>query len=147
VQAGSLIVVDLDPDGTWSLSAAVVVLRSSGVAYAHQCAGHHCEERLAEGYLVPLGGMLLDPDQRLDPLSLTAPFHTGDKCNWGTDRTGVDRLAGLVAGLPFWTRRPEGKVSRDGLALDRSRDGEVAEGWAPVLTPDGPGVLLWTNCD
>lgn len=124
------------------------MLRQSGIAYAHQCAGTGNEERLAEGYLVPLDGPLLDPDQgRLDPLALTGPFHSGKKCLGGTDTMGADRLAALVAGLAYWSRGPDGKALRVGLVLDRARDGEVTEGWAPVLTSNGPGVLLWTNCD
>lgn len=33
------------------------------------------------------------------------------------------------------------------LALDESRLGEVDEAWVPVVTPDGPGVLVWENSD
>jgi hypothetical protein len=33
------------------------------------------------------------------------------------------------------------------LRRDESRIGEADEAWVPVVTPDGPGVLLWPNSD
>jgi hypothetical protein len=103
---------------------------------------------LAEGYLVPLGGLQLDPDHgRFDPLTLTAPFHRGRACLEKIDAAGIEQLAALIAGLAYWSRGADGETVRCGLALDRTRHEEIAEGWAAVLTPVGPGVLLWTNCD
>jgi hypothetical protein len=147
-RAGRLTVVDLDPDGTWPPWAAVVVLLPTGVAYAHQCGGVACEERLAEGYLVPVAGPLLDADAgHLDPLALTAPFHPAGACAGGIDPGGVARLTALVAAVAYWSRDAGGAASRAGLVLDQGRQAELAEGWAPVRTPGGPGILLWTNCD
>lgn len=148
-RSGTIIAVDLDPDGTWSPWAAIVILQSSGVAYIHQCGGVACHVRLVEGYLVPLGGLLLDPGTGLlDPLALTVPFHDGKRCNYmGIESTGLERLADLVARIAFWSNGPDETVSRTGLVLDRSRVSEVTEGWVPVLTSAGPGILLWKNCD
>jgi hypothetical protein len=50
-----------------------------------------------------------------------------------------------VEALPYWTC-DEGET-RVSLRLDESRLEEVVEAWVPVLTPDGPGVLVWENCD
>ncbi|MFJ9706886.1 DUF6210 family protein [Streptomyces sp. NPDC101234] len=33
------------------------------------------------------------------------------------------------------------------LALDETRLADVDEAWVPVVTPDGPGVLVWENSD
>ncbi|MGW9028169.1 DUF6210 family protein [Streptomyces sp. NPDC055722] len=33
------------------------------------------------------------------------------------------------------------------LVLDESRLAEIDEAWVPVVTPDGPGVLVWENSD
>ncbi|MFF9573324.1 DUF6210 family protein [Streptomyces sp. NPDC014685] len=33
------------------------------------------------------------------------------------------------------------------LRLDGSRFRDADEAWVPVITPDGPGVLLWANSD
>ncbi|MFC9973432.1 DUF6210 family protein [Spirillospora sp. NPDC127200] len=33
------------------------------------------------------------------------------------------------------------------LRLDESRAAETDEAWVPVLTPDGPGTLVWPNSD
>ncbi|MFI8456658.1 DUF6210 family protein [Kitasatospora sp. NPDC085464] len=40
-----------------------------------------------------------------------------------------------------WSGRPPW------LQLDESRIGEADEAWVPVITPDGPGVLVWLNSD
>ncbi|MFF7129215.1 DUF6210 family protein [Streptomyces sp. NPDC008240] len=36
---------------------------------------------------------------------------------------------------------------RHSLRLDESRMRDADESWSPVITPDGPGVLLWANSD
>jgi hypothetical protein len=142
------IVVDLDPDGTWRPWAAVVIEVLTGVSYSQQCACVANEERFVEGYLVPLDGLLRDPDDgRLDPLSLTGPFHGPRGRPAELDAEVFGRFAALVSNLAFWYRDAEGKTHREGLELDRSREPEIAEGWAPVRTPIGPGILVWTNCD
>ncbi|MGC5021856.1 DUF6210 family protein [Micromonospora sp. DT47] len=62
--------------------------------------------------------------------------------------TGVEeatRLRGIVAGVTYWawdglTEDPHP------LRWDESRR-EADEAWVPVLTPAGPGVLVWANSD
>ncbi|WP_373861898.1 DUF6210 family protein [Actinomadura hibisca] len=56
------------------------------------------------------------------------------------------RLREIVAGIRYWTcdglnERPHA------LRLDEDRIGEADEAWVPVLTPDGPGMLVWHNSD
>jgi hypothetical protein len=33
------------------------------------------------------------------------------------------------------------------LQFDQGRMGEADEAWTLVLTPDGPGILVWFNSD
>ena len=35
----------------------------------------------------------------------------------------------------------------DTLFLDEDRVDQIVEAWIPVLTPYGPGILMWENCD
>ncbi|MGW2646638.1 DUF6210 family protein [Streptomyces sp. NPDC001393] len=58
----------------------------------------------------------------------------------------LDRLRAAVASHVY------GSANRDDLfptplALDESRLADVDEAWVPVVTPDGPGVLVWENSD
>ena len=56
-------------------------------------------------------------------------------------------LRGAVNELPFWHLDDDGRTHRSRLELDASRLSEAVEGWVPVKTPLGPGVLVWPNCD
>lgn len=141
--------VFFDPDGTASDYLGVIVLYKTGVVYEQQCGGVACDRRAAEGYFVPLGGARFDPAAgRIDVAALTAPFHHGRTCLWGKPPTD-DRLAHLraaVASIPYWSRGAAGD-RRARLELDPSRVWEILEAWVPVLTPDGPAILTWPNCD
>jgi hypothetical protein len=33
------------------------------------------------------------------------------------------------------------------MTIDKDRIDQIAEAWIPVETTDGPGVLLYQNCD
>lgn len=150
VQKGEVCVVDLDPDGTFPEDwMAVVIRHPTGVVYINQSAGVACQQRKVEGYLVPLGSTAFDVDSP-HPTGdqLIAIFHDGDKCMWpwtGADvpEDRIERLAGLVAHLAFWSH----ERGLGPLELDLSRRDEIAEAWIPVLTPDGPAVLIYQNCD
>ena len=131
----------------------VVVAAPTGVVHEQQCAGVATHLRELEGYLVPVGGLKLRADAgRIDAEEFTAVFHDRRACVWGEagDRLPAERhaqLRDLVGSVPFWTYDEGGGEVRAPLELDDSRPGELAEAWVPVLTPDGPGVLMWNNCD
>jgi len=163
--------VFLDPDGTFNSWLAVVVRGQTGVIYATQCAGVATEQRLVEGYLVPLGGWKYDVDNgRIELAPLTQVFHQDDACMWSWQGSAlpVERLAmltRLIEEIPFWRCRLNGlpaeagssavpgppavagSDSKHALHLDLARSDEIAEAWIPVETPHGPGVLLYKNCD
>ena len=143
--------VFLDPDENGLGCIGVIVLHPTGVTYQHQCAGVETDLRSAEGFFVPLSVLSVDPEGPLiTPDALTAPFHEGKGCVWGgasvpglpADR--LDAFRDLVSNIPWWTA---GGETRTPLELDESRLSELVEGWAPVATADGPGVLVWSNCD
>ena len=154
VRAGELRHVFLDPDGTWSEWLAVVIEHPTGIAYSQQCGGTANDHRLVEGYLVPLGGPQCDAEAgSIEVPQLRDVFHRGTGCvyKWvgfdlPSDRR--ERLAALVATVPYWQCRLDGGPdARLPLALDHSRIDEICEAWVPVVTPDGPGILVYANCD
>lgn len=152
--------VFLDPDGTLPHLLGVIVAHPTGVHYEQQCAGTETATRQIEGYFVPVGGLRRAPEEgQFDPHQLTALFHQGDGCVWGgepwklPENTSLlpperlERLRSLVAAIPYWAYDEAGTEWRGHLRVDETRLGELAEAWVPVITPDGPGVLVWENCD
>ncbi|GAA4230796.1 hypothetical protein GCM10022254_26480 [Actinomadura meridiana] len=136
--------VFLDPDGTsgggW---LHVVVQANTGVFYQQQYGGTACRQGQAEGFLVPLSA----PDE-LD--ALRDLFETGFRGAGTWNHTWSDderaRLRGIIGTVRYWacdgtTEEPHG------LRLDESRIQEADEAWVPVITPDGPGILMWFNSD
>jgi hypothetical protein len=144
--------VFLDPDGTLPPWIGVVVRAETGVFYATQCAGVATEQRLVQGYYVPLGGAKYDVDGgniEIDPF--VDVFHLDDACQWtwrGTDlpKDRLDTLRALVEEIAYWSS-VDGRDLKAQLHIDESRIAELAEAWIPVQTPDGLGVLVYTNCD
>jgi hypothetical protein len=143
--------VFLDNDGTMEPWLAVVVRRETGVVYGNQCAGVSCLPWRVEGYFVPLSGWKYEHGGKIDFDSLNAIFHEGDACryDWAGRNLPSERLARLsamVGELSYWrcsSRHPD----RYSIQVDMDRIDEIAEAWIPVETPDGPGVLLYQNCD
>jgi hypothetical protein len=149
VASGGVRYVTLNPDGSWNPWIAVVVKARVGVVYETQCAGTGCDQRLVEGFLVPLGGLRVVPDHgQINTDLLTEVFHEGKACvySWCGDRLPADRLERLerlIEDIPYWPvlHKPTP------LKFDSSRIKELAEGWIPVVTPEGAGVLVFDNCD
>jgi hypothetical protein len=135
--------VFLHPDGIAEGWLYVVVRAGTGVLYQQQYGGTACRQGEVEGFLVPVAGA-----DALDELRELFERHfrgagTGNH-PWPDDER--DRLRRIVAGVTYWacdglTEEPHG------LRLDDSRMHEADEAWVPVLTPDGPGVLVWFNSD
>ncbi len=152
LRAGQARRVTLDPDGSRFHWAGVVVRQATGVVYAHQVGGTRCAHHLAEGFYVPLGGNSVESRDPIDPRALTAVFHRADGwCDWtrhgaGMSDEDVARLEAVVASIPCWgpVRTREKPVP---LQLDPTRTEERCEGWIPVETPYGPGVLVHWSCD
>ncbi|NYV74588.1 hypothetical protein HW445_09740 [Streptomyces sp. UH6] len=136
--------VFLDPDG---LSAGgwlhVVVEARTGVVYQQQYGGTACRQGQVEGFLVPLFG----PDE-LDALRqlFEKDFRGAGAWNhaWSDDER--DELREIVGAVRYWAS--DGATEEPHvLRLDESRIRETDEAWVRVITPDGPGVLVWFNSD
>ena len=144
--------VFLDPDGTGGDIFGVIVQRETGVAYGTQCEGIRTDERYTEGFFVPISGSMFDPEEgRINAETLRSAFHVEDLCLHATDTFDPADYAGLlrhvVSKIPFWYMDAQGETQRVQLEVDASRLHEAAEAWVPVLTPQGPGILVWPNCD
>jgi hypothetical protein len=153
--------MEIDPDGTWGDWLAVVVRRPTGVVYTHQCAGINCFHRLAEGFLQVIGPYKYEPDStgallpvKLDLDAFINVFHRGNDC--GQVQSGrelpaerLEKLRRLVADVHYWRcdGYGPGELPPYRFCLDESRIDEIVEAWIPVDTVDGPGVLLYNNCD
>ncbi|MFD4657141.1 DUF6210 family protein [Kitasatospora sp. NPDC058444] len=121
----------------------VIVAAPTGVIYQNQGGGYGCVQYQQEGYLIPLLGPDLD-DELKEIFVGELKGHGSRRLDWPADL--LDRLRAAVG------FHVHGSANRDDplptpLVLDESRLSEVDEAWVPVLTPDGPGVLVWENSD
>lgn len=140
----------LDPDGSVGRGLYVIVAAQTGVTYETQCGGTHCLSRHVEGFLVPCpsegfegGG---DIEERL--AAFFARHFRGEAVPasaWPAYL--VDELSIIVRDVVFWRTPLEGSSERLHLSLDRQRLADCIEAWVPVMTPDGRGVLTFTNSD
>jgi len=145
-----------DPDGTQPLGLIAIVAAATGITYAHQCGGYATEIRQLEGFAVPVGDATA-----AQPLCafFAQRFHgnppigerNAEKRSYGgwtaADLEQVDLLLGHIA---LWKTYPEGSGmddEREFLHLDRNRLDELTEGWIPVRSVYGPGVLVFANSD
>jgi Family of unknown function (DUF6210) len=149
-----------DPDGSLDAAGAFGLLAlipaPTGVVYAHQCAGHRTVVREAEGFLIPVGG-LGAADAFVGAGPLVAFFARAFRGNPPDPQRPQDgtwseahlrELTALVGAIPCWlTPRAIEGSRRLFLELDTDRLAELTGGWIPVLTPHGPGVLLFPNSD
>ncbi|GAA4618880.1 hypothetical protein GCM10023195_85140 [Actinoallomurus liliacearum] len=135
--------VFLDPDGMDDGWLYVVVEAPTGVFYQQQYGGTACRQGQLEGYLVPVFG----PDA-LDALGELFVRHFRGAGTWNHRWSGdeVATLRPIVAGITFWACDGVNDHPHD-LRLDDARIAEADEAWIPVRTPDGPGVLMWSNSD
>ncbi|WBP92122.1 DUF6210 family protein [Kitasatospora cathayae] len=136
--------VYLDPDGCGVGWMFVIVAAPTGVVYQNQCGGHACAQYEQEGYLVPLYGADLDEEMK--------EIFVGELNGWGVRGTEwtpevLARLRAAVDSLGIYGSGREDDLYPPSLILDESRLAEAAEAWIPVVTPDGPGVLVWENSD
>ncbi|MFF2097100.1 DUF6210 family protein [Streptomyces sp. NPDC058202] len=136
--------VFLDIDETGSGWLFVVVAAPTGVIYQTQGGGYGCLPYEQEGYLLPF--YVPGADAGLNDLFVGALKSCGSRrLDWPPNL--LDRLRREVADLHIWGSANQDDGSPTPLALDESRLAETDEAWVPVLTPDGPGILVWQNSD
>lgn len=135
--------VTLDQDGTADGWLHVVVKAQTGVSYQQQYDGHMCRQGRVEGFLVPVFG----PDGLTALRNLFERDLAGAGTwnhSWPDDER--ERLRGIIESIPYWAS--DGHTEElHALRLDESRISDTDEAWVPVITPDGPGLLLWPNSD
>ncbi|MDX2709914.1 DUF6210 family protein [Streptomyces sp. PA03-6a] len=141
---GSRRFVFLDPDG---ISAGgwlyAVVEARTGVFYQQQYGGTACRQGQVEGFLVPLHG----PDELAALRELfEKDFRGAGTWNHTWPHDERDRLRGAIGALRYWASDGTTEEPHP-LRLDESRIREADEAWVPVITPDGPAVLVWFNSD
>jgi hypothetical protein len=145
--------IELDPDGTDSKWIGVIVEHQTGIIYGHQCGGTSNMHYLIEGFYVPVGGAKIDIDDGyIEVQEFTKIFHIKKSCSYAwPNRLPDDRinnLKQLVSSVPFWDCKYESNESlREALEIDDNKIGQACEGFIPVLTAQGKGVLVWSNCD
>lgn len=138
--------VFLDPDGSQGAGLVVVVQAPTGVVYASQVGGYDNEEREVEGFAVPL----FNP-HHLNALELFFSRYSGNSPYLGTPYKGwqerdLQALAEIIGRIPLWqTSRDKDEPAY--LEFDSARLEELTEGWVPILTPYGLGILIHSNCD
>jgi hypothetical protein len=136
--------VMIDPDGSLGDDWLYVVVHgSTGVLYHTQYGGTANRQRGVEGYLVPLAAPAqLRSLRRLFEVTLKR----AGSWNYPWPEHEAQVVRDAVVAIPYWTS--DGITEqRDFLSIDASRWDEVDEAWLPVVTPDGPGTLLWSNSD
>jgi Family of unknown function (DUF6210) len=136
-----MITVVLDPDGTRDVGLTALILAPTGVTYSSQVGGFATQQRFAEGYLVPIGCQ----EDAMPFVRLFAEAFGGNPppsgLDWGDRWLG--ELESLVQSASLWSAREGWKP----LKLDRERLAELTEGWIPVQSSLGPGLLLFKNSD
>jgi len=137
--------VFLDPDGMDDGTGWLyVVVRSvTGVFYQQQYGGTACRRGQVEGFLVPVFG----PDSLVGLRELFEGHFRGAGTwnhQWPDDE--LDSLRKSVQGISYWACDGQTATPHE-LQLDEQQLRDADEAWVPVLTPDGPGVLVWFNSD
>jgi hypothetical protein len=136
-----MITVVVDPDGTRDLGLAALILAPTGVTYSSQVGGLAIQQRFAEGYLVPIGRQEdAEPFVRLFAEAFGGNPPTSG-LDWGDRWLG--ELESLVQSVSVWSAR-EGWTP---LEVDQERLAELTEGWIPIQSFLGPGLLLFKNSD
>jgi hypothetical protein len=138
----------LNPDGTQEKTLLVLVEAKTGVEYGHQCAGLANHIREAEGFLIPVGGA----DSSEIFIKWFWKNFRGNSYEPATSwtQTQIVELKELVASVVCWFTykgKEEKSDARLFLILDDTRLAECTEGWIPVETPYGFGILIFDNCD
>ena len=137
------------------IGIAVIISAPTGIIYENQCAGTSCLHKKLEGYYVPLGHPSSVPAAS-ELLNFFVKFNCipPDRRDLWEDND-IQKLASIVKSIIFWKSErldppfdgvQEAKLMSH-LELNLDCIDELTEAWIPVKTADGPGVLVFDNCD
>jgi hypothetical protein len=135
-------VVFLDPDGTagpeWM---HVIVQAPTGVIYQQQYGGTATLLAEVEGYLVPVH----DPAVLASLRSLFRGRLRGAGATGSTlSDELLDDVRRAISSIRFWTGESDQPAQ---LSVDEQRLSGIDEALVPIITPGGPGYLVWSNSD
>jgi hypothetical protein len=142
--------VFLDPDGGQSTRDRlyVIVHAPTGVLYEHQYGGTANHLARYEGFLVPVAV----GDGLAELVTLFRRDLRGSGIGdlpWPDDL--LRRLRDAVGKISYWesaaTAEGLDSIRPHPLKLDETRLSEADEAWVPVVTVDGPAMLIWANSD
>jgi len=136
------------------LRLCVVVAAPTAVVYEHQYGGTACMQGRVEGYLLPVHGVPAgDCEEALAALREIFERDLGG-AGWPGGALPGQLMARLRDAVDKVFVDESGEMAGDllsreqqRLVLDEGRLGELDEAWIPVVTPDGPGYLVWGNSD
>lgn len=134
--------VSLDPGDSDISWLFVIVESSTGIAYSHQYGGTAVRYSSIEGYLVPV---FCPPALVKLRQIFEEELHGSGTEGWPMTQAQLDRLREVVSEISFWESTKDEHVSE--LILNETRIREIDEAFVPILSPDGPGVLVWNNSD
>ena len=138
-------IVFLDPDGTLPDWMFVVVNGNTGVWYQNQYGGTATLQGRVQGFLIPVYSS--DARRLLDELFVRDLKGTGIRGGSRKPPSDVtERVRQAVALVRCWDSVADAPEPVP-LRLDDERLAEIDEAWVPVLTADGPGMLVWANSD
>lgn len=123
---------------------AVLVEAKTGVTYTNQSGGTACRQLQIEGYYVPVFDQEAYNSLRsIFEVTLEGAGTSHREVKWqgpmldqlreAVSRIRMDSSIGGYAEVPLILNEPQ-------LAV-------IDEAWVPVISPDGPGILIWENSD
>jgi hypothetical protein len=133
----------LDPDGMADGTGwlYVVVRAQTGVFYRQQYGGTACRQGEVQGFLVPV----LGPASFVQLRELFEGYFggAGTRNHRWRDKE-IESLRKPVRAISYWACDALHATPHP-LQLDEQHLSDADEAWIPVLTPDGPGILVWSN--
>jgi hypothetical protein len=118
----------------------VLVPSETGLVYEHRYGGSRRRHAEIEGFLVPAWA---EPEARA---ALDHVFSVDLGGNGIRDEHRPEVLGTVGEAVEqIWYRGTGDRMAR--LRIDEARAHELDEAWVPVVAPDGPAYLVWSNSD
>jgi len=134
----------IDPDGSSDNSWLYTIIKyPTNVKYQQQYGGFANRVNQVEGFLVPVSAT-----QALKQLQGLFEKELKGNGTWGQNieltEKQYEKLSALVETIPYWGTNSK---TPHNLEIDTESLKEIDEAWIPIVSSDGPGVLVWANSD